>query len=58
MSFFLPSATNVGAPAERAIMELREGEFRFVDNYKGQHTGNPCLFPVATVLCGKRFARA
>ena len=26
---------NVGAPADIAVMELREGSFEFVDNYKG-----------------------
>jgi dihydroorotase len=50
---------NVGAPADVAIMELREGAFEFVDNYKGKRTGKQCLFPVATVLNGKRIpARA
>lgn len=45
---------NVGAPADVAIMELRSGSFQFVDNYKGYRTGKQCLFPVATVLNGKR----
>jgi dihydroorotase len=45
---------NVGAPADVAIMELREGAFAFVDNYKGTRTGTQCLFPMATVLNGKR----
>jgi dihydroorotase len=45
---------NVGAPADVAIMELREGTFAFVDNYKGTRTGHQRLFPVATVLAGKR----
>ena len=30
---------NVGAPADVAIMELREGSFEFVDNYKDTRTG-------------------
>src|SRR3979490_104741 len=45
---------NVGAPADVAIMELRGGTFAFVDNYKGTRTGHQRLFPVATVLAGKR----
>ena len=45
---------NVGAPADVAILELREGAFEFVDNYKGTRTGRQRLFPVATVLNGKR----
>ena len=50
---------NVGAPAEVAIMELREGNFEFVDNYQGKRTGRQRLFPIATVLNGKRIpARA
>jgi dihydroorotase len=47
---------NVGAPADVAIMELREGRFEFVDNYKGTRTGKQRLFPIATVLAGKRSA--
>jgi dihydroorotase len=45
---------NVGAPADVAILELRDGAFEFVDNYKGTRTGKQRLFPVATVLNGKR----
>src|SRR6202020_1613379 len=43
---------NVGAPADVAIMELREGNFEFLDNYKGVRTGRQRLFPVRTVLAG------
>jgi dihydroorotase len=39
---------NVGAPADVAILELREGTFEFLDNYKGTRTGRQRLFPVAT----------
>jgi len=46
---------NVGAPADVAIMELREGSFEFLDNYKGTRTGRQRLFPFATVLAGKRW---
>ena len=49
---------NVGAPADVAIMELREGTFAFLDNYNGTRTGQQRLFPTATVLAGKRTARA
>ncbi len=45
---------NIGAPADVTIMELREGTFEFVDNYKGTRTGRQRLFPLMTVLAGKR----
>ncbi len=45
---------NIGAPADVAIMELRDGTFEFLDNYKGTRTGHQRLFPIATVLAGKR----
>jgi len=48
---------NVGAPADLAIMELREGRFDFVDNYAGTRTGAERLFPFATVLGGKIIRR-
>lgn len=48
---------NVGAPADVAIMELREGRFEFVDNYEGVRTGNARLFPYATVLGGQVITR-
>jgi dihydroorotase len=44
---------NVGAPADVAIMELREGTFEFLDNYKGTRSGRQRLFPTTTVLAGK-----
>ncbi len=44
----------VGAPADVAILELREGSFEFVDNYRNVRTGRQRLFPSATVLGGKR----
>jgi dihydroorotase len=44
---------NIGAPADVAIMELRDGSFEFVDNYRGIRTGRQRLFPAATVLAGK-----
>ena len=48
---------NVGAPADVAIMELRDGSFEFLDNYKGTRTGKQRLFPSETVLAGKRVPR-
>jgi dihydroorotase len=47
-----------GAPADVAILELREGTFEFLDNYKGTITGKQRLFPSGTVLAGKRVANA
>ncbi len=45
---------NVGAPADVALMELREGDFEFVDNYQGTRRARERLFPFATVLDGQR----
>ena len=45
---------NVGAPADVALLELREGTFEFLDNFKGTITGRHRLFPAGTVLGGKR----
>ena len=44
----------VGAPADVAILELREGSFEFLDNYKGTITGRQRFFPSGTVLAGKK----
>jgi dihydroorotase len=49
---------NVGAPADVAILELREGAFEFLDNYKGVRSGRQRLFPAGTVLAGKNVQRA
>jgi len=49
---------NVGAPADVAVLELREGTFEFLDNYENKRTGRQRLFPSATVLGGKRVPRA
>jgi dihydroorotase len=48
---------NVGAPADVAVLELREGTFEFLDNFKGTITGRQRFFPSATILGGKRIAR-
>jgi dihydroorotase len=45
---------NVGAPADVAVLELKEGSFEFLDNYKGTRTGKQRLFPIATVINGKK----
>ena len=45
---------NVGAPADIAVLELREGTFEFVDNFENKRTGRQRLFPSGTVLAGKR----
>jgi len=45
---------NVGAPADVAVLELRDGTFEFLDNYKNTITGRQRFFPSATVLGGKR----
>jgi dihydroorotase len=47
----------VGAPADVAVLELRDGNFEFLDNYKGTITGRQRFFPNATVLAGKRITR-
>ena len=49
---------NVGAPADVALLELREGSVEFLDNYKGTRTGRQRLIPSETVLAGKHVARA
>jgi dihydroorotase len=45
---------NVGAPADVAVLELRQGSFEFVDNYGHTRIGRQRLFPSGTVLGGKR----
>ena len=45
-----------GAPADIAVLELREGVFEFVDNFGNKRMGRQKLFPSATVLAGKRVA--
>jgi dihydroorotase len=49
---------NVGAPADVAVLELRKGNFDFLDNYNNKLTGHQRLLPSATVLAGKRVPRA
>jgi len=49
---------NVGAPADVAVLELRQGTFEFLDNYENKRAGKQRLFPSGTVLGGKRVRRA
>jgi dihydroorotase len=49
---------NVGAPADVAVLQLRDGTFEFLDNYENRRTGRQRFFPSATVLGGKRVPRA
>jgi len=44
---------NVGAPADVAVLELRQGSFEFLDNFGNKRTGKQRLFPSATILAGK-----
>jgi dihydroorotase len=48
---------NVGAPADLALLELRQGEFEFVDNYNNKITGSQRFFPSETILAGRRISR-
>jgi dihydroorotase len=48
---------NVGATADVAVLELRDGEFEFLDNYENKITGRQRLFPSETVLAGVRVPR-
>jgi dihydroorotase len=58
-SFDNRGTLNVGAPADVTLMELREGSFEFLDNYKNTRVGRQRLFPMGTVLAGRRIpARA
>lgn len=43
----------IGARADIAILELKEGIFEFVDNFGNTKSGRERLFPAGTVLNGK-----
>jgi dihydroorotase len=47
----------VGAPADVALLELREGKFEYVDNFNNRITGSQRFFPAGTVLAGKWIPR-
>ena len=48
----------VGAPADVAVLERREGRFEFVDNANRTRTGRHKLFTAATVIGGKQLPRS
>ena len=43
---------NIGAVADVTVLELTEGEFEFVDNYRGTRTGSQKLVTCAVVMGG------
>jgi dihydroorotase len=47
---------NVGAPADVAVLELREGDFEYVDNDNAKRSGRQKLVPYAVIAGGKRFS--
>ena len=49
---------NVGAVADIALLELRDGNFDFLDNYGNKIPGRQRLFPGGTVLGGTWIPRA
>jgi dihydroorotase len=49
---------NVGSPADVTVLELRDGNFEFLDNFKNTITGRQRFFPSATILGGKRIPRS
>jgi dihydroorotase len=44
----------VGAPADVAVLDLRSGDFEFVDNDNTQRTGKQKLFTTAAIVGGKK----
>jgi len=44
----------VGAPADVAMMELRQGSFEFEDNFKGKRTGRLKLVTTGAIFGGRR----
>jgi dihydroorotase len=46
----------VGAAADIAVLELAEGEFEYVDNYRGTRTGTQKLLTRVVVMGGVHFA--
>ena len=48
---------NVGAQADIAILEPRQGSFEFLDNYENVRVGSQRLFPLETILSGRRVPR-
>lgn len=55
---FAPLGTlRPGAPADIAVLDLKQGAFDFVDNYKNKRAGNQRLVAHAVVAGGKAFLR-
>ena len=48
----------LGALADIALLDLREGSFEYVDNFNNKITGHQRLFPNGTALAGKWIPRA
>jgi dihydroorotase len=42
-----------GAPADIAVLDLRQGTFDFLDNFGNTRSFTQRLFPAATILAGK-----
>ena len=49
---------HVGAVADIALLELRDGNFEFLDNYDNARPGGQRLFPSGTVLGGRWIPRS
>jgi dihydroorotase len=49
---------NVGAPADVAMLELRQGNFDYLDNFNNTIMGKQRFFPAGAVLGGKRVQAA
>ena len=47
----------VGAVADVALLELREGNFEFLDNYNNTIQGRQRLFQSGTILAGRPIRR-
>jgi dihydroorotase len=45
---------NVGAPADVALLELRDGNFEYLDNFGNKLAGKQRFVPAGTVLGGKK----
>jgi dihydroorotase len=45
---------NAGAVADIALLELRDGEFDYLDNFNNKIMGKQRFFPAGTILAGKR----
>jgi dihydroorotase len=44
----------IGAPADVAVFDIRQGEFEFVDNVNAKRIGRQKLVPYAVIAGGKR----